>query len=753
MTEYFEPGERVCLNDYTPNFPQTRALLNACEANPFVEVVELRLSQQPRLTELIVIDAGDATIEHASPSGIKRNERLAIRVSDSTTAPVEVLALRKDFPSLSHLNHTLDNEPKSLCLYNVDWSTTERTWTAPKFLQRIFWWLRQSAIGQLHRPDQPLEQLFYMSPYQLFLPADSLQYAAGQDKQLAIHSIDGQHGILRAVPLTSPLHNPASKGRFQLLPIEVAPLESHEVVAPPQTLGQLHDRLVLWGSDLVTPLADSVKNAFGDGSGVLTSTLSAITGLVILIGIPRTRQGVFDRHDVLGYLALKNPAELANMLDFPVQEIGEKSYLTTLIGKSFPEQSEKWRSLPVKLIEIRRCLDSKFSQKLSGIDSETADFRGVLAGVGALGSLLADIWAREAWGSWTYVDPDRVLPHNLSRHIAVDANLGLAKVEVVRAHVISIFPDSPPPVAIHASVTDDESALVQVLSNADVLVDVTTTLGVPRELSNRPDCPRLATLFITPSGNGCVLLLEDQQRDLRSKAIEAQYYRAILNSEWGEEHLANHHGDIWVGGGCRDISVKLAPERIHLHAGILARQLRRSLQSTEARACVWVVNDESDAVTHMELELQVSCSVDTQGWKIIYDRGLVAKFTQYRREGLPRETGGMLLGVTDTKNMEILVVDALTAPLDSEASACHFIRGKEGQQEILERCHQRTANLVDYIGEWHSHPSGYPSNPSADDRALLASLTDRMSNDGLPMLMVIVAEDSISFTLGVSPVA
>jgi integrative and conjugative element protein (TIGR02256 family) len=109
----------------------------------------------------------------------------------------------------------------------------------------------------------------------------------------------------------------------------------------------------------------------------------------------------------------------------------------------------------------------------------------------------------------------------------------------------------------------------------------------------------------------------------------------------------------------------------------------------------------------------------------------------------------MLLGVTDTKSMTILMVDALSAPVDSQASPCHFIRGKEGQQEALEACHQRTANIVDYIGEWHSHPRGCPSTPSQDDRNLLASLTRKMSADGLPMLMVIVAEGSIGFNLGI----
>lgn len=47
---------------------------------------------------------------------------------------------------------------------------------------------------------------------------------------------------------------------------------------------------------------------------------------------------------------------------------------------------------------------------MSAINPDEADFDGVLAGVGSLGVTLADIWLREGWGRWTYIDPDQLLP-------------------------------------------------------------------------------------------------------------------------------------------------------------------------------------------------------------------------------------------------------------------------------------------------------------------------------------------------------
>ncbi|MCS5945115.1 hypothetical protein LNP25_00065 [Klebsiella variicola subsp. variicola] len=31
------------------------------------------------------------------------------------------------------------------------------------------------------------------------------------------------------------------------------------------------------------------------------------------------------------------------------------------------------------------------------------------------------------WGTWTFIDPDRLLPHNLSRHIGFDCHIGVSK--------------------------------------------------------------------------------------------------------------------------------------------------------------------------------------------------------------------------------------------------------------------------------------------------------------------------------------
>src|SRR5690606_34492760 len=124
-------------------------------------------------------------------------------------------------------------------------------------------------------------------------------------------------------------------------------------------------------------------------------------------------------------------------------------------------------------------------------------------------------------------------------------------------------------------------------------VDVTTTIHVPRIIAQNDSWPRTVSVFLTPSGSSSVMLMEDSGRHIRCNSLEAQYYRAILETEWGKNHLTGHLGKLVVGGGCRDVTLPLSNEMLHIHAGNLARQLRKAIAHDNARICIWEYQDES----------------------------------------------------------------------------------------------------------------------------------------------------------------
>lgn len=718
-----------------PIHARTRALVKACKTFSGVEFLELRQeSEAGGVTEYVVIEAGDGTIVGANPGGIHRVEALAIAVNPMLRVPVTVHALRHDFPGLSHLHRSTPGMPKVLCLYDVDWSAVERIWTAERFLERLFWWLRQASELRLHRDDQPLEQLFYTSPFQLILPALDMTKLASGESKLRIDMTDNSDKVtLRAV-----VDPEASKKQssYKLINIMVPPVESNSVVMFPTTLGELHDQLVEWGSELSQQLANTVREAGSEGFS--KTSQSDKQGMLILAWVPRLRNGEFERMDVKGYMLEVNLFDLAASFEMlaPPTPQGICYPVVQLGGYT----GEIWKGLGILPVEVRASLNAEFARDLSAVDPATATFKGVLAGTGALGGMLADIWTRMAWGAWTYVDPDLLLPHNVVRHIADNDFVGFRKADVLKAMMGHIYPGEPLPTAISKDILANDERIHQAIEQADLLVDATTTLAAPRDLALRNHKARIASVFLSPSGMSNVILLEDSARTQRVDALEGQYYRAVLNSIWGESHLMNHLGDRWVGGGCRDVSFRMSNENIHVHAGLVSRRLRKAVTQAEAQILICAMDDESGSIQSHQVLVHPVTQAAVGEWTVKYDGGFTDKIKAQRLAALPNETGGSLLGITDLKTKTIILVDALPPPPDSESSPTHFIRGKEGQLEALKRVHGLTAGIVDYVGDWHSHPNGCSAMPSADDHALFATLVSRMRAEGLPAMMIIVSD-------------
>ncbi|MCE4552571.1 Mov34/MPN/PAD-1 family protein, partial [Xanthomonas hortorum] len=240
-------------------------------------------------------------------------------------------------------------------------------------------------------------------------------------------------------------------------------------------------------------------------------------------------------------------------------------------------------------------------------------------------------------------------------------------------------------------------------------------------------------------------------RTTRLASLEAQYYRAVINEEWGANHL--RQGDqVRVGRGCRDHSVRLPIDLAKLHSAHLARRLRLSVANSDACAQVWTLDDATGALSTDCIQLSKTKQVHIGDWHVRWDEGLEEKLHQMRAEQLPNETGGILVGVVDQVLRTLTLVDASAAPIDSVADSVSFVRGKEGSQEYVERCEVLTAGMASYVGEWHAHPEGCSANPSSTDVVLLRTLTDRLAADGVPALMVIVSADAVSISLGQSVV-
>jgi len=85
--------------------------------------------------------------------------------------------------------------------------------------------------------------------------------------------------------------------------------------------------------------------------------------------------------------------------------------------------------------------------------------------------------------------------------------------------------------------------------------------------------------------------------------------------------------------------------------------------------------------------------------------------------------------------------------LDSLSDSSSFTRGFQGLEKQIQTSQTLTANIVSYIGEWHSHPPGISSKPSSQDIKLLNYLAETLISDGLPGVMLIVGENKETWSI------
>ncbi len=124
------------------------------------------------------------------------------------------------------------------------------------------------------------------------------------------------------------------------------------------------------------------------------------------------------------------------------------------------------------------------------------------------------------------------------------------------------------------------------------------------------------------------------------------------------------------------------------------------------------------------------------------DQHVVERMNQLRGPKLPKETGGVLIGSLDMLRKRIYVVDVIASPADSKEEHNCYERGIVGLEEAVRNFQSRSANHLEYVGEWHSHPQNCATRASGLDEELLSKLNDARSTDGRPALMAIIGDNA-----------
>lgn len=737
-------GEAVAATDLT--YPAAQALVAFVEqyAGHLATIVEGRRGEE---REIVVLDFQTGRPQK-SAHPIKRVERVGVFFTHDEGMPL-VFMLRADFPDTEHQQLTPEGIPRAICIDDRPWAEARLTWTTAELVERILSWLKRAGHGELHDARQPLDPLLFGSLLSFIISRDVLHRADELDL-VALHDAD-QGQILRVRPA-----QPGERPNEQIEPIcfiaySIPPENMRRLQFAPETLGSLADMLEVRGIDLFKDLRTRFSEWVLQAEEVPWRVLSRFA-VIVEMPVIAPDGSPQDGTDLRAFVTDQSVGDIAVALGIALK--AERSDEGSRVGYTSavvpgPQETDTLRAITAQSAEIHYEFDRRLATQLSGRHN-TDERKAVMVGAGAIGSHVAECLGREGRFSWTVIDDDRLLPHNIARHTGRDCDVTKSKAELVAAQLENTIHESGQVArGLAADVMtagDCREEIDRTLGSADIIIDATASVLAARYLSDHSTSARRASVFFNPSGESAVLIAEPADRSVTLRDLEAQYLGLVARDDRLNGHLSAGDGTYAYTGACRAITNLIPESRVVALSGLVSSGFGRAVDQDAGAVRIWSMS-EAGAVTLVESAAEPVKRFKAGDWTIAIDHGLIERIQVMRDDQLPAETGGVLSGVVDIPAKCIHLVNAAPAPADSKGSATGFVRGMSGVEGYLDYVSERTRGQVRYIGEWHSHPPGSESAPSPTDLVQMDWLATVFDMDTLPALMLIAGEHDISIIL------
>jgi proteasome lid subunit RPN8/RPN11 len=638
----------------------------------------------------------------------------------------------------------LEEFPRSLCLYEQGWLEVKVRWTAASFVERIRDWLSLTSEGTLHGADQPLEPIIQGTLARLVIPSDlSTDPEATERLIMYHHGADPDSHVYTARRPAGSESN--QRSRFVSTTFVCKPQQHGIIRKQPQTLADLSDLVAQAGVDLLAELKNRISTWYGDQA--------TLASFLILIGFfPKTRgrNSGIEATDIWAFITSKTVSEIGEALGVSASMNGITVPLIGIKPLGDKQPVSVGSDIPINILNPTPALSRDLAARLNGLPS--ADEIAITAvGVGALGSQLIPHLVRAGYGKWTLIDDDVMLPHNVARHELTADAVGFRKAETMSLWLNTILEERGVTRSITANLLtpgDKTSEVETALREAAVIVDMSASLAVSRTLASSTQSEaRRVSLFLSPSGSDLIVLAEDRSRTLTLDVLEMFYYREVATNEYLTGHLASNSGPVRYAQSCRDLTSRVPGEFVGLHAAIGSRALREAIASDNASIRIWRAGPDL-SVSSISVPCPKATRLRGGAWIVISDDTVENKIADLRRQRLPNETGGVLIGHFDVERRIVYVADVLGSPPDSKEWPTVYIRGAEGLSNAVAKIQKDTASMLQYVGEWHSHPDGYSTRPSSDDKRAFDWLVDLMEIDRYPGVMLIAGQDRPAWYLG-----
>jgi len=458
--------------------------------------------------EAVVLEV-DVELCQRTVQPIQRIEPLAFIFDPEDRLRPEVLALRPGFPITPHQNLSTRPEPRSLCLYEEPYADQKTRWSAFGFLERAREWLRLAARGELHQEDQPLEPLLAQTANTAILPHDFFTSITGKDlipTVVARTSGADEHFILVFPQADWPERQAPD---FVLSPFVTPAVEHGIITHQPANLFQLQEFCQKAPLDLVQALRERIRawKTAGNLQHLATSKL------ILCLVFPKARHAASaaESRDIWLF------ATHSSLLEVGVA-VGILEVKSGLAGLVIPETQAQTAAVgKIEILPMRPTftLNASSAAILNGTSLDQT--RIVAVGLGAVGSHVFDNLLKSGFGSWTLVDNDCLLPHNCARHVLDGDAVTHPKAVKMCERASAIVPDLPVK-AIIADVLNPGNQIEPLASaykDAEVILDMSASTAVAKYLALDVSVgARRASIFLNPTGDTLIALVEDKERAL-----------------------------------------------------------------------------------------------------------------------------------------------------------------------------------------------------------------------------------------------
>jgi integrative and conjugative element protein (TIGR02256 family) len=682
--------------------------------------------------ELVLLEAVPALGQKLVVNDIKSSEPIAVLRRAGDPVP-NAYPVRQDFPqTMPHMNLGFPGTRRSLCLFDAKPSDVAHIYSPDLLIERIKWWLEETAHGDLHGDEQPLDPAIAPGLFDLILPQDFDPKI--QRQYFAVKCSNRDLSPFMLVPVVQETEQSVECYGATVLITDPAPHGA--MLDLPQNIQQLLDTYSYIGTDLIALLKEQYSGDLNAGA----KAAQVNSSLLLIIVTPLLREdGSIGARSTRAYLNRQHTLRQLGLYLGLLSEAGDT--VARLLREVSPD-TQALENTPLLPLNVVFGFDVSQARLSSGRDDE--DSGGFVAiGAGAIGSQVIDNCVRMGEMDWIVVDNDFLLPHNLARHDSPGWLVGHSKSDITKMNIDHLFGNEITQ-ALHEAVgaLGESDALKNALTSDRRIVDLSASLDVSRSLALRDYIKHaLVSYFVNPSGTSLIELCESHDRSINLIDVEMTYYWSIFAQAELNDHLVV--GDLVHIGSCRDASVSIPQSRMAMFAAIASGRIIDPTQNPEyGQITIW--NWQPDGgISVRTCAVPFFMKVVHGSWDVSVSEEVMKTISEHRKAADKAETGGILIGSCDRKNHSIYITGVLPAPSDSHACASYFERGGHEVEKMIMSAERLTMRHLSYIGEWHTHPNGMQNQPSSDDDNLLNWIAERRELYAMPGVMLIAGDNGL----------